>query len=125
LFRLISSPDERPAGREKREASPMKKCRITVLETGFNERLAKNYGVANLGRCPLHKVGQVFEAGYAKPEAFCNEAWNAIHHYVFALVHGATAPFFFNKWIREEGVSINSCNDGLRPVIFKLERIDD
>ena len=103
----------------------MQKCRITVLETTFNEKLAKKYGVANLGRCPLHKVGQVFETDYAKPENFCNEAWIAIHHYVFALVHGSTIPFFCDKWIRKEGISINSCNDGFRPVLFKLERIKD
>ena len=103
----------------------MAKCRITVLETQFNETLAKEYGVKDLGPCPFHKVGQVIEAGYAKPEGFCDEAWKAISHYVFALVHGAQEPFFRNYWVREAGISINSCNDGLRPVIFKLERIDD
>ena len=103
----------------------MKKCNITVLETTFNEKLANEYGVENLGRCPFHKVGQVFEVDYAKPEGFCDEAWKAIHHYVFALAHGATGTFFFNRWIRKEGVAINSCNDGLRPVIFKIERAED
>jgi uncharacterized repeat protein (TIGR04076 family) len=103
----------------------MKKCRITVLETTFNEKLGKEYGVDNLGRCPFHKVGQVFEADYGKPEGFCDEAWKAIHHYVFALAHGAKGTFFSNNWIRKEGIAINSCNDGIRPVIFKVERIDD
>jgi len=103
----------------------MKKCTITVLATTLNEELVKDYGVDNLGRCPFHEVGQVFEADYAKPEGFCDEAWHAIHHYVFALAHGATEPFFFNHWIGKEGVAINSCNDGLRPVIFKIERAED
>ena len=28
-------------------------------------------------------------------------------------------------WIRKPGVAICSCNDGLRPVIFKLEATDE
>jgi uncharacterized repeat protein (TIGR04076 family) len=103
----------------------MGKCKITVLETQFNEKLAKEYGVENIGPCPFHKVGQIFEADYAKPDGLCDEAWKAIQHYVFALVHGTKGTFFANKWVRIEGVAINSCNDGLRPVIFKLERAED
>jgi uncharacterized repeat protein (TIGR04076 family) len=101
------------------------KCKITVLETQFNEKLAKEYGVDNFGPCPWHKVGQIFEAGYTKPDGFCDEAWKAIQHYVFALVHGTKGTFFGNRWLRIEGVAINSCNDGLRPVIFKLEQAED
>lgn len=103
----------------------MNKCRITVLETQFNEKLAKEYGAANIGPCPFHKVGDVFVSNYAKPEGFCDEAWKAISHYVFAIVHGMQGTFFANRWVRQDGVSINSCNDGLRPVIFKLERVDE
>jgi uncharacterized repeat protein (TIGR04076 family) len=103
----------------------MVKCKITVLETQFNEKLAKEYGAKNINPCPFHKVGQVFKVGYAKPEGFCDEAWKAISHYVFALVHGTKGTFFDNQWVRQEGVAINSCNDGLRPVIFKLERAED
>lgn len=29
--------------------------------------------------------------------------------------------FYYDDWIRKPGVAICSCNDGLRPVIFKLE----
>lgn len=103
----------------------MAKCKITVLETQFNEKLAREYGVKNIGPCPFHKVGDIFEAGYAKPEGLCDEAWKAISHYAFALVHGMEGTFFESHWVRVPGVSINSCNDGLRPVIFKLERVDD
>lgn len=103
----------------------MKRCKITVIETSFNEKLANEYGVEGLGPCPYHKVGEVFETDYAKPEGFCDEAWKAIHHYVFALCHGVTETFFFNRWIRKKGVAITSCNDGLRPVIFKIEQLKD
>ena len=33
--------------------------------------------------------------------------------------------FYFGDWIRKPGVAICSCNDGLRPVIFKLEATDE
>jgi len=102
----------------------MKKCKITVLETQLNEKLIREYGVDNLGCCPWHQVGQVFLAGYTKPEGFCDEAWKAIQHYVFALIHDSQGTFFDKRWIRIPGVAINSCNDGLRPVIFKLERAE-
>ena len=39
-----------------------------------------------------------------------------------ALAHGAENQLFYYKdWIKKPGVAICSCNDGLRPVIFKLE----
>lgn len=104
----------------------MKKCKITVLKKTFEEELAKEYGVPNLGPCPMLKEGQVFYADYAKPEGFCDEAWKAIYQYVFALSHGADREtFYFNDWIRTPGVAICSCNDGLRPVILKIEATDE
>ena len=33
-------------------------------------------------------------------------------------------PFYYCDWIGKEGIAICSCNDGLRPVIFKLEATD-
>ena len=59
---------------------------------------------------------------HAKPEGFCDGAWIAIHPYVFSLVHGTgNELFYYGNWIRKPGVAICSCNDGLRPVIFKVE----
>lgn len=54
--------------------------------------------------------------------ALCDEAWKAIYQYVFALAHGAGKELlYYGDWIRKPGTAICSCNDGLRPVIFKLE----
>ena len=102
----------------------MKKCRITVLKRNLDEELANEYGVKGLGKCPMHKEGQVYYADYAKPEGFCDEAWKAIYQYVFALAHGSEV-FYYGDWTRKPGVAICSCNDGLRPVIFKIERTDE
>lgn len=104
----------------------MKKCKITVLRKLFIEDFAKEYGVENLSSCPMFKEGQVFYADYAKPENFCDEAWKAIYQYVFALSHGAVEDlFYYGDQIKEKGVAICSCNDGLRPVIFKIEQTEN
>lgn len=100
----------------------MKKVKITVLKTTFDRDLALEYGADGLGPCPMLLAGQEFYADYAKPEGFCDEAWKAIYQYVFALAHGMGEElFYYGDWIRKPGVAICSCNDGLRPVIFKLE----
>ena len=100
----------------------MNKVKITILQTTLNRELAKEYGVEGLTVCPMMKEGDVFYADYAKPNGFCDEAWKAIYQYVFALAHGAqNSLFYYGDWIRKPGVAICSCNDGLRPVIIKLE----
>ena len=104
----------------------MKKCKITVLKTTFDKELADEYGIEGLGPCPFLKVGQVFYADWECPEGFCNEAWKAIYQYVFTLANGGAMnePFYYGDWVKEPGVAICSCNDGIRPVIFKIERED-
>lgn len=100
----------------------MKRCKITVLKTMFNQELAAEYGAEGLTACPMLVEGQVFYADYGKPQGFCDEAWKAIYQYVFALSHGAgNGLFYYGDWIRRPGVAVCSCNDGLRPVIFKIE----
>ena len=49
-----------------------------------------------------------------------------MYQYSFALSNGAeNGLFYYGDWIRNPGVAICSCNDGLRPVIFKLETTDE
>lgn len=106
----------------------MNKCKITVLKKTFDQELAEEFGAEGLKACPMLKEGQVFYADYACPDGFCDEAWKAIYQYVFALAHGMGKNgelFYYGDWIRKPGVAICSCNDGLRPVIFKIERTDE
>lgn len=74
----------------------MHKVRITILKTTFDSELAREYGAAGLGPCPMMKRGQVFYADYAKPDGFCDEAWKAIYQYVFALAHGSGKDLFIS-----------------------------
>ena len=100
----------------------MNKVKITILKKTLDKELADEYGAVGLTACPMMKEGQVFYADYARPEGFCDEAWKAVYQYVFALAHGAgRETFYYGDWIRKPGVAICSCNDGLRPVIMKLE----
>ncbi len=104
----------------------MRKVRISVLKTTLDQELADEYGAIGLTARPMLKEGQVFYADYAKPDGFCDEAWKAIYQSVFALAHGVgNDVFYYGDWIRKLGVAICSCNDGLRPVIFKLEGADE
>lgn len=104
----------------------MKKVKITVLKTTLDEELVREYGAEGLTACPMLKAGQVFYSDYAKPQGFCDEAWKAIYQYSFALAHGAgNEVFYYGDWIKTPGVAICSCNDGLRPVIFKLQATEE
>ncbi len=104
----------------------MKKVKITVIKTAFYPDLVAAYGKAELGPCSIMKEGQVFYADRQKPDGFCDGAWRSIYQYVFALANGGGQEgFFYDDWCREPGVAISCCNDGFRPVIFKLEATDE
>ena len=75
--------------------------------------------------CEVFEVGDefivdrknYFRMEFEKP--FCSEAWHAISPYVFTMVQGGEPTWAVNHTI------LACCNDGARPVVFKLERIDD
>ena len=53
---------------------------------------------------------------------FCSEAWDCISRYVYTALQGGS---IMRGWTNDEKMMITCCNDGTRPVIFKLERIDE
>jgi len=99
----------------------MFKVRITVLKKLKTGDVLERYGKGVEEGCPLFKVGDEFMVeDLNKPEGFCSWAWADIQRDVTALALGGNFP-----WIKDEGTMISCCTDGLRPVIFKLERIFD
>lgn len=50
-----------------------------------------------------------------------SEAWDAISRYIYTGMQGGS---IMKDWMRDENTMITCCNDGPRPVIFKIERID-
>lgn len=98
------------------------KVKITVLKRFSPSEVFEHSPVTSvepLGPCSLFREGQEFivEDG-GKPEGFCASAWHTIYCNVRTLGFGGNLP-----WYKEKGVAINCCTDGLRPVVFKLERI--
>ncbi len=57
----------------------------------------------------------------SKGVPFCSEAWDAISRYIYTALQGGS---IMHGWTKDDRVMIACCNDGTRPVIFKIERID-
>ena len=51
----------------------------------------------------------------------CSEAWDVVSRYIYTGLQGGS---IMRGWMERENEMICCCNDGTRPVIFKLERID-
>ena len=88
-----------------------------MVETGdlFDEHAS----VGTTPTCTRVKPGQVFVSrGMQMPEGFCSWAWADIQRDVVHLALGGDFP-----WMKQRGTTLACCTDGLRPVIFKLERI--
>jgi uncharacterized repeat protein (TIGR04076 family) len=69
--------------------------------------------------CPLFEEGQEFVADTRTvPAGFCPGAFADLFRYIGGLESGADY-----YWMNEKGVVLACCNDGFRPVIFRLERI--
>lgn len=99
----------------------MKKVRITVLKKIFYQELAAEYSLPGNVRCEAFEEGQEFMVrGLARPEGFYEWAWDDIHKYCMTLTFGGN----FGCWMKKENTMIVSCTDGIRPVVFRLERID-
>ena len=99
------------------------KVKLTVLKRQDPKELFDEYPVKERDwfvPCAIYEDGQEFilEENLAMPENFCTSAWATIYPNVRLLSFGGNLPFF-----EEEGVAISCCSDGMRPVIFKLERI--
>ncbi len=73
------------------------------------------------GVCDKVEVGQefIYEKGTC-PEGFCAWAFADIQRDIIHLLFDGEFP-----WIKEKGVNLSCCTDGIRPVIFKLERMAD
>jgi uncharacterized repeat protein (TIGR04076 family) len=54
------------------------------------------------------------------PDGFCGWAWRDLYKDLSVMVMGGN----FDPWV-EKGLIYTSCSDGIRPVSFKLERLED
>ena len=101
-----------------------KKVKITVAKKLIIEDLVEEFADDELkskgfGVCTVFEQGQEYILEKPdKPEGFCSWAWADINRDIIAMMGGASF-----HWIKREGVSVACCTDGLRPVIFVIERI--
>ena len=102
----------------------MAKVKITVVKTINNKDIFGDnppVGFKIPRECDRLEVGQEFivdEVG-GFPFGFCPWAFADIQRDIIHLRYGGDFP-----WMKERGVNLSCCTDGIRPVIFKLERIE-
>ena len=106
----------------------MSKVRIKVVKLAVHEDLIEKHlkharHPEGFAECPRWKVGDTFilENWPHKPEGFtCDWAWADIQRDVAMVMFGANPP-----WLENPGTSVTCCTDGLRPVSFLVERIEE
>lgn len=107
----------------------MDKMRITVLKRTVNQDVIEAH-MGEISRsectfpCPVFEDGQIFDMDLwsAAPEGFCGNAWSDIQKHIHFVRGGGTYP---RDWVMPEGAAIGCCTDGYRPVVFKIERINE
>jgi uncharacterized repeat protein (TIGR04076 family) len=103
----------------------MAKTKITVVKRLSCKDLFGDNPPADIhkemvaAQCPAFKDGQEFFFEQGCPEGFCSWAFADLHRDIMAITFGANYP-----WIKEKNVAITACTDGLRPVIFRIERVE-
>lgn len=100
----------------------MKECavRITILRKLQVEDIYREYARTMQSTvCPKGEEGLSYISHDGEmPEGFCPGAWEGLVKKVGFLREGKDSPY-----VRQAGVAIHCCNDGLHPVVFKLERV--
>ena len=102
-------------------------CKITVLKRTVNQDLMDEYldrGPNGHGACEFYRVGQEFVIDPSSfPDEFssgCPWAWADIRQDIMMVASGGNMP-----GIKSEGTIITGCRDWFRPVIFKVERMEN
>ena len=97
--------------------------KIIVLKRLYNPELAEQYRRPDIhrGPCTCEEGDAVYvEDANEMPEGFCPWAWGDMHKFVLALMAGANF-----SGMKQGNTFIANCTDGIKPVVFKLERVDD
>lgn len=115
----------------------MAKVRITVVKKANLNEMFGGKPPAEINsdllapECHRFKVGQEFFVDLSKdpshpeswenvPRGFCSWAYSDIQRDIAHVLFGGSYP-----WIAENGVAISCCTDGLRPVVFRIERLEE
>jgi len=100
------------------------KCKVTVIKRACNMELVNLYVKIpeNISACNKVKDNQEFIISnpYEMPEGICSYAWADIRPQILAIASGGTFEF-----LKEKNIAIATCTDLFRPVIFKIEKVDE
>ena len=103
------------------------KVKVTVLARKCYPELQEAYLAPDFkhkGPCKLFEDGQefVFEKFNPMHCGFpCMEAWDAISRYLYSGLQGGS---IMEGWTEDPHVMVACCNDGTRPVVFKIEAFE-
>ena len=105
----------------------MPKVKITVVKKINNKDLYGESPPAAFDQemvadeCDRFNLGQEFVVDRPNcPPDFCNWAYADIQRDLVHIMYDGYYP-----WMKEKGVAISCCTDGLRPVVFKIEKVED
>ncbi len=100
------------------------KCKVTVLKKECKMDLVNSYvkSPENFSICDKVEDNQEFIISnpYEMPEGLCAYAWADIRPQILAIASGSTFEF-----LKEKNLALASCTDLFRPVIFKIEKINE
>ena len=101
---------------------------ITVMKREYYQDLADRFlARPETGKCSRFEEGQEFlvtQKNYGRfpyEHSFCPGAWDVIKIKVYAALQGG--DFYWNGWSKSQDELLLCCDDGVRPVVFLLERI--
>ena len=126
------------------------RVKLTIIDKKLYPELQQQYCAdPNAGDCPCYNIGDefIFERDGDRDDFWhmglntlvktsgdpdtvaggpemphCSEAWDAIARYIYTGLQGGS---IMRGWMNQENMMITCCSDGTRPVIFKIERLDD
>ena len=73
-----------------------------------------------LGACSSHNVGEEFIVDHHlnRPDGLCGRVWQDLYTTLMMLYWGGDWEY------PEPGLTYQPCGDGVRPVIFKIEKLE-
>lgn len=105
----------------------MPQVKISVIKKTTEDELFKKYAHENENPvCQAFDVGDQFivsPQNFEVPKGFCPSAWHSISEHVSTLIHGGN--FSEWDWMKDDKTAISCCNDGVRPVFFKIATVKD
>ncbi len=102
----------------------MTKLKVTVVKCFTQEEIfgdeVPDHLDGRVSSCQKHHPGQQFiMESLVCPEGLCTWAYADMRREINHLLRGGDFG-----WIGKKGVAYSSCTDGLRNVVFKIERIE-